>query len=182
MSLPTPNLRRALLVLACGFFLLLSRVPAMMCRFELNPDESQMAAQAMRYGQDLTPWRAVEGETNGPLDSWLLLALHEAGMPYSYRALHVVAALALVALLLATFVAARSLAGETAALVALGAGTWWLAWAPVEDLVHYSSELVPAFLISAALALVGRARLAPAGPDWRRGLAAGCLLGLVPWA
>jgi hypothetical protein len=182
MSLPTPNLRRALLVLACGLFLLLSRMPAMLCRFELNPDESQMAAQAMRYGQDLTPWRAVEGETNGPLDSWFLLALHQAGMPYSYRALHVVAALSLVALLFATYGAARALAGEAAALVTLGAGTWWLAWAPVEDLAHYSSELVPAFLVSAALALVGRARRTPAGPDWRRGLAAGCLLGLAPWA
>jgi len=154
----------------------------MLCPFELNRDESQMAAQAMRYSQDLTPWRSVEGETNGPLDSWLLLAAHGLGMPLNYRALHVLAALCLAATLLATYAAGRQLVGETAALAGLAAGTWWIAWAPVEDFVHYSSELLPGLLLALAVLAVSRARQAAPGPDWRLGVAAGILLGLSPWA
>jgi hypothetical protein len=176
----TPS-RRFPSVCACLILLLLSRVPAMVCPFELNRDESQMAAQAMRYEHDLTPWRSVEGETNGPLDSWLLLAAHDLGMPLGYRELHILGALCLASILLATYAAARSLVGETPALLGLAAGSWWLACAPVEDLTHYSSELVPGLLISLALAAIARARRAGSGRDWRWGFAAGALLGLAPW-
>jgi len=166
---------------ACLGFFLLSRAPIIRCPFELNVDESQMAAQAMRYGQDLTPWRSVEGESNGPLDSWFLLAAHDLGMPFSYPTLHLLAALCLVGILLATHSAARRLAGDAAALVGLAAGAWWLAWAPVQEFEHYSSELVPCLLLSCSLSAVIRARQTPSGADWRLGLLGGALLGLAPW-
>ena len=168
-------------VWACLGLLLLSRLPIIRCPFELNVDESQMAAQAMRYGQDLTPWRSVEGESNGPLDSWLILGAHEVGLPYSYRTLHFLAALSLAGILLATYAAARRLTGGPAALIGLGAGAWWLAWAPVQEFEHYASELVPCLLLSCALAAVIRARQAPGGADWRLGLLGGALVGLAPW-
>ena len=88
--------KRGLWVGACLAFFLLLRLPILLCPFEINVDESQMAAQAMRYGQDLTPWKSVEGESNGPIDSWFLLGTHELGLPFSYRTLHVLAALCLV--------------------------------------------------------------------------------------
>jgi len=135
----------------------------------------------MRYGQDLTPWRSVEGESNGPLDSWFLLAAHDLGMPFSYPTLHLLAALCLVGILLATHSAARRLAGDAAALVGLAAGAWWLAWAPVQEFEHYSSELVPCLLLSCSLSAVIRARQTPSGADWRLGLLGGALLGLAPW-
>jgi hypothetical protein len=181
MSGLVTHLRRSPWVWGSLLFLLLSRVPAILCPFELDRDESQMAAQAMRYAQDLTPWRSVEGETNGPLDSWLLLAAHDLGMPLKYPWLHLLAALLLAAILLATYTALRRLAGEIPAQIGLVAGAWWLAWAPVQEFVHYSSELVPGLLLSLAVAVIARARQAESGPDWRRGLAAGILLGLAPW-
>jgi hypothetical protein len=181
MTLTIPSWRKLAWIGACLTVLLVSRVPAIVCPFEINLDEGQLAAQAMRYGQDLTPWRSVEGETNGPLDSWFLLAAHDLGMPYDYPSLHLTAALCLAAILLATYAAARWLVGDPAALVGLAAGAWWLAWAPAPDFVHYSSELVPALLLSLGLAAVARARRAPTGPDWRLGLIAGGLLGLAPW-
>jgi hypothetical protein len=168
-------------ILGCLGFFLLSRVPAMRCAFELNVDESMMAAQAMRYQQDLTPWRSVEGESNGPIDSWLILLAHECGAPFGYRTLHILAALCLAATLLASFLAARRIAGDPAALVGLAAGSWWLAWAPVQEFEHYASELAPCLLLSLALAAMLRARAAPDGPAWRWGLGAGVLLGLAPW-
>ncbi len=175
-------LRRSLWVWGCLGFFLLSRMPAILCPYELNRDESQMAAQAMRYAQDLTPWRSVEGETNGPLDSWLLTAAHAVGMPLAYSALHALAAACLAAALLATYAALRKLAGDTAALIGLAAGSIWLALAPVEDFVHYSSELVPILLLSLAMAAIAGARRAGKGLDWRLGAVGGFLLGLAPWA
>jgi len=165
----------------CPGFLLFSRLPAMLCPFELDRDESQMAAQAMRYAQDMTPWQSVEGETNGPLDSWFLLAAHDLGVPFNYISLHVLAALCLVAILMATRAAVRRLTGDTAALVGLAAGSWWLALAPVEDLVHYSSELIPVVFLCLGLATTLRAAQAADGPDWRLGLLGGIFLGLAPW-
>jgi hypothetical protein len=153
----------------------------MLCPFEINVDESMMTAQAMRYQQDLTPWRSVEGESNGPIDSWVLLLAHELGMPFGYRALHTVAALVLAATLLASACAARRLFGDAPAMFGLAAGSWWLAWAPVQEFEHYASELMPCLLISLALAAMARARQGPHAFDWRRGLLAGILVGLVPW-
>ena len=39
---------------------------------EINLDESQLLAQAMRYKADLMPWRSVDGGSSGPLNTWLL--------------------------------------------------------------------------------------------------------------
>ncbi len=164
----------------CLGFFLLSRLPAMLCPFQLNVDEGQMLAQAMRYQHHLTPWRAVDGETGGPLLSWVILLGHEVGLPFNFRALHFLAAVCLAGTLLATFAAAREMVGETAALVAFGAGAWWLGLAQDEDFIHYSSELVPCLLISGALAALVAARRPDRGSG--RLLLAGLLLGLVPWA
>jgi hypothetical protein len=164
----------------CLGFFLISRVPAMQCPFQLNVDEGQMLAQAMRYGQDLTPWRSVDGETGGPILSWFLLLGHGMGLPFNFRTEHALAALCLMGTLLATFAAARRLIGEESALIGLGAGSLWLALIPDEDFSHYSSELVPDLFIALALAvLAGAAR-----QSWtaRRMLLVGLLLGLVPWA
>jgi hypothetical protein len=181
MSRLLPSLRWSAGVGVCLAFFLVSRLPIVRCPYELNVDESQLAAQAMRYGRDLTPWRSVEGESNGPVDSWFILGAHQLGLPYDYRTLHLLAALCLAGILLATTAAARRLAGETAALAGLAAGAWWLAWAPVQEFEHFASELVPCLLLSCALAVVIRARQSASGADWRLGLAGGVLLGLAPW-
>jgi hypothetical protein len=177
----TLRLRTSLWVGVCLGFFLISRAPAMLCPFQLNVDEGQMLAQAMRYGQDLTPWRAVDGETGGPILSWFLLLGHDVGLPFSFRTEHVLAALCLAGTLLATFAAARRLAGEEAARIALAAGSLWLALIPDADFSHYSSELVPdLFIALALLGLVGPAR--PKAGGGGRIFFVGLLLGLVPWA
>ncbi len=176
----TPSLRTSLWVWGCLGFFLLSRLPAVQCPFQLNVDEGQMLAQAMRYEHHLTPWRAVDGETGGPVLSWVVLLSHEVGLPFNFRALHLLAALCLAGTLLATYAAARGLVGGTAAAVGLGAGAWWLALAQDEDFIHYSSELVPCLLISGALAALVAPRRPDRGGD--RLLLIGLLLGLVPWA
>jgi hypothetical protein len=164
-------------VWCCLGFFLLSRVPAMQCPYQLDVDEGQMLAQAMRYEHHLTPWRAVDGETGGPLLSWVPLLAHKAGLPLDFRTAHLLAVLCLAGTLLATYAAAARLLGEEAGLAALAAGAWWLALAPGADFIHYSSELVPILLLSCALAsFVGP------GSGGGRILLSGLLLGLIPWA
>ena len=53
---------------------------------ELNPDESQMLAQAMRFVSHPVPWRDVDGTTSGPLNSLLLtVPLGCASAPAAWR-------------------------------------------------------------------------------------------------
>jgi hypothetical protein len=176
----TRRRRTSLWVGVCLGFFLISRVPAMQCPFQLNVDEGQMLAQAMRYAHDLTPWRSVDGETGGPILSWFLLLGHELGLPFNFRSEHALAALCLAGTLLATFAAARRLIGVEAALIGLGAGSLWLALIPDEDFSHYSSELVPDLFIALALAILAGAARSKTGA--RRMFFVGLLLGLVPWA
>jgi hypothetical protein len=173
--------RTSVWVGACLGFFLISRAPAIHCPFQLNVDEGQMLAQAMRYGQDLTPWRAVDGETGGPLLSWFLLLGHRLGLPFDFRSEHALAAACLAGILLASFAAARRLVGEEAARISLAGGALWLAFTPDPDFVHYSSELVPVLAIAVALA-VWAAR--PEGESGGAGrlFGVGLLLGIVPWA
>lgn len=164
---------------ACLGLFLFSRLPAIRCPFQLNVDEGQMLAQAMRFAQHPTPWVSVDGDSGGPVLSWLLLLAHGFGMPFSFQTAHLVAAVCLIGVLLAAFAAARELAGGAGAMLGLAAGAWWLALAPDESFVHYSSELVPALLIACALAAWARARARPGGAGL---FIAGLLLGVVPWA
>lgn len=177
----TSPLRTSLWVWGCLVFFLLSRVPAMRCPFQLNVDEGQILAQAMRYETDLTPWRAVDGETGGPILSWVVLAAHKVGLPYTFCTLHVLAAFCLAVTLLSAFVAIEGLWGEAPALVALAAGTWWLGLVPDADFTHYSSELIPDLLIATGLVALLNARRSESGGGGFAALT-GLLLGLVPWA
>jgi len=152
----------------------------MQCPYQLNVDEGQVLAQAMRYEQDLTPWRAVDGETGGPILSWLPLLAHKIGLPFDFRMVHILAVLCLVGTLLATYTVASQLLGEAAAVIGLAAGSWWLAATPDADFIHYSSELVPSLLLSVALVALVTADRGRAGGG--RIFFGGLLLGLIPWA
>src|SRR2546429_1875317 len=98
---------------------LASRLPAISLRSELNPDESQMMAQALRLGIDPVPWRGMDGTTSGPVNTWVLFLAHGLGMPLDYRWVHALAALALAALSVLTYATLRPLAGRA---VAAGGG------------------------------------------------------------
>ncbi|HVW22379.1 MAG TPA: hypothetical protein VHC86_14290 [Opitutaceae bacterium] len=168
-------------VWACLGLLLVSRLPAIGCPFQLNVDEGQMLAQAMRYFHHPTPWASVDGETGGPALSWFLALAHCLALPFSFRTAHLLAAGCLMAALAASFGAARRLLGWVPAVAGLAAGAWWLALSPDEDFVHYSSELVPDVLIACALLLWVSLRGRERG-GWLRRLGVGLALGLVPWA
>lgn len=158
----------------CIAFVLVSRLPAINHRAEINRDESQMVAQAMRFAHDLMPWRAVDGTTSGPVNSWFLLGARALGLKLDHQSAHAMAAVTLAAALLGLFFASRRHFGSIAATIALAIAAAWLAFNQGPDFVHYSSEIVPLLLLSLAL-LFGESSL--------MGACIGAfLLGLVPWA
>jgi hypothetical protein len=152
---------------------LISRIPAIRFQHELNVDESLMMAQVFRYAHDIVPWRSVDGTTSGPVNTWALLLAHRLGMPLTYPATHFFAALLLAGTLPLLFLAAKRRYGLLPAAVGVTAEATWIALSQKPDFIHYSSELVPIFLISASLAL---------GEKGLRAVGAAFLLGIVPWA
>ncbi|HEY4990010.1 MAG TPA: hypothetical protein VII09_09395 [Opitutaceae bacterium] len=162
------------LPLAFGAAIVASRIPAILCDCELNVDESQLIAQVRRYQLDLLPWRSVNGDTGGPLNTWYLLAAHLLGMPLEYAWVHALAAATLAATVILAYIAARRFFGREGAFVAGVFGTLWAVLHQVTDFSQYASELVPNLLVVAAVTCVGR--------SFRSDVAAALFLGLMPWA
>ena len=175
-GIPTDPMRRRstgwIVCALVGALVLLSRARSIATGFELNLDESHLAAQALRYGVDPIPWRSVDGETSGPISAWLLAGLHWVGVPLHYPILHALAALLLTGSVVLLFWAARAMAGPRSAALAALAAAVWLACDVDPDFVHYSTEVVPVALLCAALT---------AGWALGRPTLAAVLLGIVPW-
>lgn len=159
-------------------FLLAWRWPFLLSAEEYNPDESQFIAGAITLAQDPVFFRSVDGTTSGPLNFYALLPFHWLGLPLDYFTARVAALLLNWAYL---FLALRALAQR------FGRGPAWLGVAPAiamtgtawqGEFVHYSSELVSVFLLTAAAwCLLTR------GTGGRLRLRAAALLaGLAPWA
>jgi hypothetical protein len=141
---------------------------------ELNADESQMLAQAMRYTRDFMPWRGVDGTSGGPLNSLYLLVPHLLGMRLYYPDAHLVAAISWSVSAFSCWLAARFAFGARGAMAGLAMMVAWLLCEQGSDFLQYSSEVLPVLILS--LALVG---VTSEGAGCR---VAAILLGLVPWA
>jgi hypothetical protein len=174
VSRRVPALGECLLASAVAAAILAARAPVLLYPAELNADESQMLAQAMRYTRDFMPWRGVDGTSGGPLNSWYLLLPHLLGMRIYYPAAHLLAALSWSASALSCWLAARLAFGARGAMAGLAMLVAWIACEQGIDYLQYSSEVVSVLLLS--LALVG----AVSGGAGR--YASALLLGMVPWA
>ena len=169
-----PGVSECLLALAVSGVVFLSRVPVIRYPVEMNVDESQMLAQALRYTKDFVPWRGVDGTSSGPLNSWFLLLPHLLGMRLYYTEAHLLAAISWSASAFACWLAARFAFGAKGAMAGLAMMVAWLVCQQGPDFLQYSSEVLPVLLLS--LALIG---VASGGTGY---YAAAVLLGLVPWS
>ena len=68
LRLSSPAITVALLI-ACVFLL---RLPSALVPRELNPDESLMLSQAMKFLVDPRPWLAGDTGNAGPLNSYFI--------------------------------------------------------------------------------------------------------------
>lgn len=159
--------------------LLTGRWPLIWLPHELYPDESQMIAGAITLRHDPVFWRSVDGGTAGPLDYYALLPATFFPGAAAYAMARLTAALlfwgTLVALGEAVALATNRTAARVAVLPALAFAT--LTTSP--EFVHYSTELVPSFLLALAALLIVHQTSRPARAKL---VVAAFVLGAVPFA
>lgn len=158
-----------------------SRLPGIRCPVELNPDESQLMVQALRYADDMLPWRSVDGTTSGPLNSWFVLLVRTLGLPFTYSCLHAVSALLLGVIVATSYLTVRLFSPMRQAVWVGFVGTLAVAFSSAGDFMHFSTEHVPATMLAAATygCVWVLKKNTPTLPVL---LVAAFLAGLVPWA
>jgi hypothetical protein len=175
------GLRDSAVVVAIFLLVLAVKLPGILCPIELGIDESQLLVQAMRYQQDLMPWRSVDGTTSGPLNSWLPLAASYVGLPLNYHGAHLLGALLSAAIVAFSYRALRIVTDFHVAALATGVGVVAIAGAAAWDFQQLTTEQFPAALLALAAWLWLREvqREQPRLP-WL--MFAAAIVGLVPWA
>ena len=143
LRLPSPAVTVALLI-ACVFLL---RLPSALVPRELNPDESQMLSQAMKFLVDPRPWIAVDLSTIGPLNSYLISVFLLLGFKPGFVLVHMLASVLVCLQVLTAYLTLRRFGSEKAA--ALGAFLMVLFYglATHTHYLHYANELLPTLLL-----------------------------------
>ena len=128
--------------------LVLLRLPSALLPRELNIDESQGLADAMKFAIDPRPWISVQGGSWGPLNAYLITLFLQVGFKPGFILVHMLA-MALVCLqVLLGYVTMRRFASEKAA--AFGALLMVLVYSlstKADFSLHYAGELLPALLL-----------------------------------
>ena len=175
-----PKVNQWVYVVAVLGLLFLLRLPSIVFDSEINPDESQMIAQALTLRHDPVYFRSVDGTTGGPLDSYFLILPSLFGLPFDYITAHLTA-FGLVALCLwLLFRTARLWFGDEAARLALLPVVFMLGLTQNGDFLHYNSELIPLALLSWSYYLYATL-LGQKQPSIGRIALIGLLLGMVPF-
>jgi hypothetical protein len=134
---------------------------------QLNPDESQFLAGAIRLLHDPVFWRSVDGGTSGPLNFYALLLPHFLGFPLDYATAHLMNAVCSGGAVIFLFLIARFLLDETVARLSVLPILLAVLNFVNPDLLHYSSECVSVFLIAMAAWLLAAEYLGTARTVWR---------------
>jgi len=145
---------------------------------ELNVDESQVLAQAMRFGIDPVPWRSVVGGSSGPLNTWIVMWAPLVGLPYSYLPARITSLACILVTLYATaWTVGRICGRRLSLLLTLPAATLMLTTLN-PDFLHLSSEMFPSAMLACLVALVWKRRSPP--PAWHS-FAIGVVAGALPF-
>jgi hypothetical protein len=155
-----------------------SRWPSILYHLDLNPDESQMAAQAITLRHFPVPWKSYDGITAGPLDSAVLVLPALLGLHVSFVTGRLIAIALFGGTLALLFAITRTLYGELPARLSVLLPLAFFCFVRSPDFTSYSSELLPMFLLmAAAYGLVQFSLHVP-----RALVFAGLLLGCLPFA
>ncbi|HZV34727.1 MAG TPA: hypothetical protein VFB72_09170 [Verrucomicrobiae bacterium] len=161
--------------------LLFIRIPHISWPNELNVDESQMLAQAMRFLVHPVPWKDVDGTTSGPLNSLVLSVPIYFGAPADWQTSRTVLWALECVTLVFLYLAMRAFGSRAEAQLALLPTILFYAFPQRTDYIHYSSETVPVLLISAGLWMLVKEWNSERASIWRMFLT-GCLTGMIPFA
>lgn len=146
---PTSNHRLVSYFLILLGVLFIVRGPTLFLPYGLNPDESQVIAQAITFAERPIPWTHLDTTTSGPLNSWVLMLPYLLGIDPGFATARITAILLIWGSILATYGGIRTFLPrlESAACMLMPAYFWAFAGDP--DFLHTSSELFPIFIIAA---------------------------------
>lgn len=132
------------------------RLPSLLYNGEINVDESQILAQALKYLADPLPWRSVVGGSGGPINTWVLLWAPLFGLKLSYLAARITSLLCAFATLTGCALALREIAGSRLALLLTLPAAFLLLSTLNFDFLHFSSEQFPAVLCAWTVYLLAK--------------------------
>lgn len=166
-------------------FLFFLRLPTILSAHELNVDESQMLSQGMKFLLDPMPWRAVDGTTSGPLNSYLISLFLLMGFRANYALAHGLATGLLALQVVLAHQTLLRITSRRAAAWGILPMMFALGFTRNRNYLHYASELLPALLLALGFySFVVWMQQEDEGTKPRRWLmafVAGLTLGCAPW-
>ena len=142
-------------------FLILLRVPSSMYPAELDVDESQMLSQGMKFLVDPVPWRSVDGNSSGPGNSYIFTLLFLLGFEPGYVLAHWVATALVCMQVLLAYATLLRIASRRIAIIIVVPLMAVYGFSYNQNLSAYSSELLPAVLLSCGFFYFVKWRTAP---------------------
>lgn len=168
-----------------ALLLLVGRWSSILHPVPFNPDEAQAAANAMRIHAYGLNWNALDGSTNGPLDSLVACWPYLLGLDPTLNTGRLAACALLFFVCLFVYLSAKTVSGRVPASLLMLPLLAFYAFTDNPNFIHYSSELLPLFLLTAAHCLIVKAAMQPgrsARSEAIDYLLIGLLLGAVPFA
>lgn len=180
LRLPSPAITVTVLI-ACVFLL---RLPSALVPHELNPDESLMLSQAMKFLVDPRPWLAGDTGTAGPLDSYLISGLLLMGFKPGFVLVHLLGSVLVCLQVVTAYLTLRRLGSAIAASVGAFFIILFYGLATHTNYLHYSTILLPNLLVMLGFYIFLR-WLEPPRRKTRSSLwllfSGALLLGTAPW-
>ena len=170
------------MLLACLFLL---RLPSALIPHELNVDESQMLADAMKFLTNPVPWKAVDEGSSGPLNYGFISIFLLVGFKPTFVLMHMAASFVVCLQVLVAYLTLKRISSGKAAL--LGAGLMVLLYGLYthSHYLHYGTELLPNLLLMMGFYLFVTLLDGHTLQEWSCRLPAlffgGLALGMAPW-
>ena len=166
--------------------LLLLRLPTTLTPREFNLDESQLISQGMKFLVDPLPWKAVDGGSDGPLNSYLISIFLRMGFKPGYVLAHALADLLICLQVFVAYLTLRRLSSNQAATLGGGLLVFLYGTYTHAHYLHYDTELLPTLFLTLGfyLYVVWLDETVEPGRGVRLVLLflAGLALGTAPWS
>jgi len=160
--------------------LLCARWPTLFVREPLNQDEAQALAQAITALHDPVPWRGFDGNTCGPLNTYVLMLPALFGQHLTFLSTRLIALVLESGAIAALYACAALTFDAGLARLAVVAPVTFFALAMQDHFVHYSGEHLSIFLGMLTLAFLCVAARRGFAGRWL--FASGVAAGMMPFA
>src|SRR5579863_1481265 len=169
-------------IVVMAFVLAYGRWHSIVYPFPLNPDEGQAAANALRIKSYGFNWDALDGSTNGPLDSLIVSWPHIFGLDTTLNTTRLTGCILLFLVCTCVYFSIKIVSGAGFAALFVLPLVVFYSFTKNPEFLHYSSELLPLFLLVAANFIVIQISLDRDRPHEFKFLLLAFLLGAVPFA